>query len=65
MSDQMIAVEVILAAVVESQGGVVKVPAEIFSKDMSGFVIAMDFDDKSNELVITLVDKETAQYEDE
>ena len=65
MSDQMIAVEVILAALVESQGGTVKVPVETFEKDLSGYVLAMDFLEQSNELSITLVDKETAVYEDE
>lgn len=61
----MIAVEVILAAVVEDQGGVVKVNAETFDKDLTQYVLALDFDDKAQQLVITLVDKETAVYDDD
>jgi hypothetical protein len=61
----MIAVEVILAAVVEDQGGVVRVNAETFEKDLSQYVLAMDFDSKAEQLVITLVDKDTAVYDED
>lgn len=61
----MVSVEVILAAVVDSQGGSVTVPAETFDKDLSGYVLALDYHQKNNELTITLVDKDTAVYEDE
>jgi len=65
VSEQSLAVENVLAAVVESQNGVVKIPVEIFKRDFSRFVLAIDYDAEANELSITLVDKETAVYEDE
>lgn len=65
MRETAVPVEVILAAVVDSQGGSVAVPADTFDKDLSGFVLAMDFDAEANQLLITLVDKEDALYEDE
>lgn len=63
--ETMIAVENILAAAVESAGGVLTINAESLSKDFSDFVLALDYDYKTEQMTVTLVDKDTAQYEDE
>jgi hypothetical protein len=60
-----IAVEVLLAAAVDNAGGVLKINSESLAKHYGDYVLALDYDPRAEQLLITLVDKDTAEYEDE
>lgn len=63
--ETVIAVETVLAAAVESAGGVITINGEYLSKSYGDMLLAIDYDHAKDQLLITLVDKDTAQYEDE
>lgn len=65
MEDTMVSIEAVLAAYIDSQGGVIKIPANYAEKSYEDFALALDYDFKANDLTITLVRKEDVEYEDE
>lgn len=62
---ESIAIETLLASYVDQEGGVLRVQREFVEKDYGDYALALDFDGQTNELLITLIKKEDAEYEDE
>lgn len=63
--EAVIAVEEILAAVIDSYGGRLEIDRESMEKSYDGKVMAIDYDYKKERVVLTLVDGEDIDYEDE
>jgi hypothetical protein len=55
----------LLAAAVESNGGVLEVMSEYMEKDFSQQVLAIDFDLLADRFYISLQNKDDVTYEDE
>lgn len=60
-----VAIEELLAAAVEFNGGRLEISAESFQRSFGGKALAIDYDPQKDMIVITLVDKEDVIYEDE
>ena len=65
MSDATIALETVLAAIIEGVGGVLTVPAELLKQDRAGMSIAIEYDDKKDRVMFTLVESEDIEYDDD
>lgn len=60
-----VAIENVLAAVIDANGGALSVPAEQLKKDRSGFAIAIDYDEATSMVLFTLVESEDIEYDDD
>lgn len=63
--ESIIAIEEILAAVIDDNGGRLEINRESMEKSYDGKVMAIDYDYKKERVVLTLVDGEDVDYEDE
>jgi hypothetical protein len=65
MSDKVdVALEEVLAAVIDEIGGRLVVPMDALKKDRAGKAIAIDFDDEKQAVVFTLQEQEDIIYEE-
>jgi hypothetical protein len=65
IQEQYIAIEELLAAAIDYNGGRLEISSESFNRSWGGKVIAMNYDYKKDVVVLTLVDKEDVDYGDE
>ena len=66
MSELSLAIEEVLAAVILSnENGAIFVPTETLESDMSGLAIAIDRDEQRDGIVLSIVNKEDIEYDDE
>ena len=64
-SSTNVAIESVLAAVIDANDGVLSVSAEQLKKDRSGFAIAIDYDEATSMVLFTLVESENIEYDDD
>ena len=65
MSDDVttVAIEQVLAAIIDQQDGLVRIDAELFSVDRGGKVIAIDYDSKTNTILLSLAESDDIDYD--
>jgi hypothetical protein len=60
-----LAIEELLAAAVDYNGGRLEISTESLQRSFAGKALAIDYDMQKDMIVVTLVDKEDVIYEDE
>lgn len=58
-----LSIEELLAVVVNANGGSIRLTREEFDKDLVGDMLAVDFDETTEEVVIALVFKEDVTFD--
>jgi len=65
MSDDVeLSLEELFATVVNSQGGSVRVGRKAFDEELAGDMLAVDYDETTEEVVISLVWREDVVFDD-
>ena len=59
-----IALELVLAAVIDNAGGMLAVPVELIGQNRAGMVIAITYDTEKSVMYFTLEESENVDYDE-